>query len=246
MSEAYGAFAYAFDKALGTRFWSAARGLVERALETYPTGKRTHLDVACGTGLALEYFRANGWTSTGIDASLPMLQIARSRSMRIAAADVRALPFRGAFSRITCLYDSLNHLLERGDLVAGFGAMRALMDDDSLLMFDMNHADIYPEVWGVADPFRANGPDFELEMHTTYSRRERMGEAIITGWAKMGDVRVAIRERRRQRAYSEKEIVAALADAGLRPLQVVDFDPYHELENVAARTVKLFFIAGCY
>jgi SAM-dependent methyltransferase len=246
MSEAYGAFAYAFDKALGARFWDAARELIERALAKYPTERRTHLDVACGTGLALEYFRSNGWSSTGVDASLPMLRIARSRSERLVAADMRALPFRGTFARITCLYDSLNHLLERNDLVAAFRAMRAVMDDDSLLLFDMNHPDIYPEVWGVPEPFVAEDADFELEMHTRYASREKMGYAVVTGWAMVGGKRVAIRERRRQRAYTEREIVASLAEARLRPLDVIDFDPYHELKHTAARTVKVFFVAGCH
>ena len=246
MSEAYGAFAYAFDKALGARFWGAVRGLIERAIDKYPTETRTHLDVACGTGMALDYFRANGWTSTGIDASLPMLRIASTRAKRLVAADMRALPLRGTFARITCLYDSLNHLLDRNDLVAAFRAIRAVMAGDSLLLFDMNHPDIYPEVWGVPEPFVAQGADFELEMHTRYASREKMGHAIVTGWAMMGGKRVAIRERRRQRAYSEREIVAALDGARLRPLDVIDFDPYHELKNTAARTVKLFFVAGCH
>jgi len=244
MSEAYGAFAYAYDQALGRRFFNAAKVLLDATLEKYPTAKRTHLDVACGTGLALEYFRARGWRSAGIDASVPMLRLARKHTARLIAADMRALPLRRKFARITCLYDSLNHLLDRSDLVAAFKAMRTVMDHDSLLLFDMNHPDIYPAVWGVADPFLAGGPDYKLEMTTTYRRRERIGQAFVTGWATIGGERVAIREQHRQRAYSEREIVSALADAHLAPLDVIDFDPYHELGNVDAETVKLFFVCA--
>ena len=249
MSEAYGAFAYAYDKALGERFFKAIRALLDDALATYPTPKRTHLDVACGTGLALEYFRERGWTSTGIDASLPMLQLARWRTGNPAcppliAADMRALPLRRRFARITCLYDSLNHLLDRNDLVAAFKAIRAVMDHDSLLFFDMNHPDIYPAIWGDIEPFFASGPDYKLEMATTYRKREGIGRAIVTGWATIGGERVTIREQHRQRAYSEREIVAALGEARLAPVDVIDFDPYHELGNVHAETVKLFFVVS--
>jgi len=255
MSEAYGAFAYAFDKALGARFWNAARVLLDQTLENYPTSKWTHLDVACGTGYALAHFRAKGWKSTGIDASLPMLRAgvvrasgalpggapeARTTPVHVIAADMRALPLRAKFARVTCLYDSLNHLLDRNDLAAAFRAMRAVMDHDSLLLFDMNHPDIYPAVWGVADPFIAKGADFHLEMTTTYRARERIGRAIMTGWALVGGERIPIREQHRQRAYSEREIVTALSDARLKPVDVIDFDPYHEL--VDAKTVKLFFV----
>ena len=55
-SEAYGAFAYAYDKALGERFFKSVRRLLDDLLERYPTPKRSHLDLACGTGLAVESF----------------------------------------------------------------------------------------------------------------------------------------------------------------------------------------------
>jgi len=244
VSEAYGAFAYAYDKALGARFFHGARKLLDETLERYPTAKRSHLDVACGTGLAMEYFRSRGWRSTGVDASMQMLAMARDRAARLIAGDLCTLPIRGRFARITCLYDSLNHLLDRNDLVAAFRSVRGVMDRDSLFLFDMNHPEIYPEVWGIADPFVADGPDFHLEIGTTFRSREKMGRAIVKGWADVGGKRVAIQEQHRQRAYSEREITGALADAGLAPVDVIDFDPYDEGENIDARTVKLFFVTA--
>ena len=237
-TEAYGAFAHAYDRALGNRFFKAVRTLLDQTLEKYPTPERTHLDVACGTGLILEHFRERGWKSAGIDASMDMLLRA---SGRVAAADMRALPFRGTFARITCLYDSLNHLLEASELAAAFEAMRGVMREDSLLLFDMNHPEIYPEVWGIAEPFASTGEDYHLEIATTYRKRDRLATAMVSGWAKVGGKRVAIREQHRQRAYSEREIVDALAEARLEPVEVIDFDPYGE--EIEARTVKLFFVA---
>jgi SAM-dependent methyltransferase len=245
MSEAYGAFAYAFDKSLGARFWNAARLLLDQTLDNYPTQKRTHLDVACGTGYALAHFREKGWRSVGVDASLPMLRMGYLRgTTSVIAGDMRALPLRGTFARITCLYDSLNHLLDRNDLVAAFRAMRGVMDHDSLLLFDMNHPEVYPAVWGIADPFIAKGADYSLEMMTSYRSRERIGRAVVTGWATVNGQRVPIREQHRQRAYSEREIVTALADARLAPVDVIDFDPYQELGSIRADTVKLFFVVS--
>jgi SAM-dependent methyltransferase len=242
MSEAYGAFAYAYDKALGERFFRAVSVLVDDALERFPTPKRTHLDVACGTGLTVEAFRKRGWKSVGVDASLPMLQIARGG----VAGDMRQLPFRRTFARVTCLYDSLNHLLEASDLAAAFRSIRGVMEDDSYLLFDMNHPDIYPEVWGMADPFVARGDDYHLEIATTYRKREKLGMANVTGWARMDGKKVEIREQHLQRAYSEREINKALTESGLEPVEVIDFDPYGEAEDLEARTVKLFYVVGVY
>jgi SAM-dependent methyltransferase len=241
-SEAYGAFAYAYDKALGERFFRAVLRLLDETLERYPTPKRTHLDLACGTGLALEAFRKRGWKSTGIDASLAMLQVAQRRVSRVAAGDLRALPVRSRFARITCLYDSLNHMLDANDLTAAFRAVRAVMADDSLFLFDMNHPEIYPEVWGMSDPFVAKGRDYHLEIATTYRSREKLGRANVTGWALLGGKRVPIQEQHLQRAYSEREIVKALDAAGMAPVDVIDFDPYGEADDIEATTVKLFFV----
>ncbi|MDQ3282421.1 MAG: class I SAM-dependent methyltransferase [Acidobacteriota bacterium] len=242
-SEAYGAFAYAYDKALGERFFRAAQKLLDETLDRYPTAKRTHLDLACGTGLVVHHFRKQGWRSTGVDASVAMLDMARTRSSRLVAGDFRALPFRGKFARITCLYDSLNHLLEIGDLTAAFQSVRSVMDHDSLFFFDMNHPEIYPEVWGMSEPYISKGRDYHLEIATTYRKREKIGRANVTGWASLGGKRVEIHEQHRQRAYSERDITKALGDAKLAPVDVLDFDPYGEADAVEAPTVKLFFVA---
>jgi SAM-dependent methyltransferase len=240
---AYGAFAYAYDKALGERFFRSARRMLSDILERYPSSDRTHLDVACGTGLALEFFASKGWRSVGIDASLPMIAVARRRAGSLVAGDFCALPLRGTFARITCLYDSLNHLKSRADLVAAFRSVRRVMGRESLFLFDMNHPDIYPEIWGMKEPFIASGPDYHLEIATAFRRRDGIGRAFVTGWALMPrGIRVEIRETHEQRAYSEREIIESLGDAGLAPVEILDFDPYNEADELQAGGVKFFFV----
>jgi SAM-dependent methyltransferase len=239
MSEAYGAFAYAYDRALGRRFFKAARRLLDDVLARYPASVRTHLDVACGTGSVVDYFRRKGWHSAGVDASVEMLRLARGG----VAGDMRQLPFRGTFARVTCLYDSLNHLLDRNDLLAAFRSIRDLMDDDSLFVFDMNHPEIYPEVWGIVEPYVSSGRDYHLELATSFRKRDRLGRAMVTGWARINGHRVEISEQHLQRAYSQKEITQALSEAGLESVEVREFDPYGEADEIDAATVKLVFIA---
>ena len=237
--ESYGAFAYAYDQALGRRFFRAARRMLLRSLEEHPPAEKTHLDLACGTGYAVELFTERGFASTGVDLSITMLTMATRRARRRVAGDLRALPLRATFARITCLYDSLNHMKEHGDLVAAFRAAASVMNRDSLFLFDMNHPEIYPEIWGSALPFVASGADFRLEIATRF--RDGIGHARVSGWAKLGGKRIGIRETHEQRAWSEAEIGGALADAGLEIVSVENFDPYNEAEVIDAPTVKLFF-----
>ncbi len=152
---------------------------------------------------------------------------------------MRAVPLRGKFSRVTCLYDSLNHLKKRNDLVTTFRGIAHVMEEDGLFFFDMNHPDIYPAIWGTEEPFLAEGNGFRLQMATKFRSRDRIAHALVTGWARLpGGDRVDIHETREQRSYSEREIVEALASAGLTTVEVVPFDPYAE-----GRNVKLFWIA---
>jgi SAM-dependent methyltransferase len=239
LKEAYGAFAWAYDGALGNRFFQAARRLLV-PLITAPPEARTHLDLACGTALAVELFSQNGYRSVGVDASLPMLRAGRSRARRLAVGDVRALPFRGTFARITCLYDSLNHFRQRAELEAVFREVRRLMAPDSVFLFDMNHPEIYPVVWGMKEPFVESGDHFHLEIATTYSRASKRGRALVTGWATLPNgERAAIHEIHEQRAWSRREIIDALRQAGLTSLSIDDFDPFNE-----GRVVKLVFTCG--
>ena len=243
MTSAYGAFAYAYDKALGERFFRSARKILGTLIDRYPAANKTHLDMACGTGLTVEFFASRGWKSTGLDASVPMLAVARERARNLVAGDMRSLPLRGTFARITCLYDSLNHLKNRADLVAAFRGARKVMSHDSLFFFDMNHPDIYPEVWGMKEPFVASGAGYHLEIATSFRRRDGIGRALVTGWAMPSSGRrFEIRETHEQRAYSEREIVESLSDAGLAPVEVIDFDPYNEADSLNAGGVKLFFV----
>lgn len=235
-NEAYGAFAYAYDQSLGNRFFRSVSKLLTRFLSRYPVSQRTHLDLACGSGLALDFFVNLGFESTGVDASIPMLEVAKARSSRVIAGDIRALPMVHTFGVVTCLFDSLNHLQSEADLEAAFREARACMTEGSLFLFDVNDPEIYPVVWGVKEPFVANGPDFHLELATSYDRASRLARALVTGWAMAGNTRVPIEEEHRQRAYEPRQIVAALGSAGLAPLERVSFDPYGE-----SRRVKLFY-----
>ncbi|HEY3054652.1 MAG TPA: class I SAM-dependent methyltransferase [Thermoanaerobaculia bacterium] len=239
---AYGAFAYAYDRALGERFFRSARRVLSALISRYPAHMNTHLDIACGTALTMEFFASKGWMSVGVDASVTMLSVARERARRLVAGDIRALPLRGTFARITCLYDSLNHLKSRADLVAAFRAVRRVMSHDSLFFFDMNHPDIYPEIWGMKEPYVSSGEGYHLEIATSFRRRDGIGRALVTGWCSQSGRRVNIRETHEQRAYSEREIVEALGEAELAPVEVIDFDPYNEAETLEAAGVKFFFV----
>ncbi len=239
--DVYFEFAWAYDQALGRRFFASVSTLLDRILEKYPAEDRSHLDIACGTGLVVAHLREKGYRSIGLDGSLAMLLVARKRATGLIAADYRAIPIRASFSRITCLYDSFNHLLEHHDLVTAFRCASALMHDDSLFLFDVNHPDVYPRIWGLREPYISAGTGYRLVMHTRYSEDKRLGVADLTGWADVGGRRVKISESHSQRPWSGAEVLDALAQASLEVVEQIDFDPFEE-SGEGGPGVKWFFI----
>lgn len=239
--DVYFEFAWAYDQALGRRFFAAVSPLLDRLLAKYQAEDVSHLDIACGTGLVVAHLRERGYRSFGLDGSMAMLRVAQKRTPALLAADFRALPLRVKFGRITCLYDSFNHILEHSELAETFRSIAEVMGPESLLLFDVNHPDVYPRIWGLREPFVSAGAGYRLVMHTRYDPVERLGVADLTGWAKVGGSRVEIKETHHQRAWSAGELMDALESASLSVVERINFDPFQE-SGESGPGVKWFFV----
>jgi SAM-dependent methyltransferase len=103
---------------------------------------RRALDVACGTGKSAVPLLARGFDVVGCDLSESMVTRARERlgdGVELHLADMRDLPADlGEFDLVTCLDDALNYLHDEADLIAAFAAVRGLLDDDGVYVFDVN------------------------------------------------------------------------------------------------------------
>lgn len=99
-----------------------------------PPGFR-HADVGCGTGILLEQLRAEGWQSIGVDISFSMLQ--QGRRAQTICGDMRALPLGPHFDLVTCLFDSVNFVLEEDGLRAAMAEFARVLLPGGLLYFDV-------------------------------------------------------------------------------------------------------------
>ncbi|HET7710670.1 MAG TPA: hypothetical protein VFL80_01945, partial [Thermoanaerobaculia bacterium] len=117
---------------------------------------------------------------------------------------------------------------------------RDQMEAPSLLIFDVNHPEVYPRVWGMDEPFVSTGPHHHLELATSYRRRTQTARARARGWADMGGKRIRIGEVHHQRAFSLDDVRSALGRARLRCLEALDFDPFREGRR--AEKVKVVFV----
>lgn len=98
-------------------------GFAARVLGLAP-GSRV-LDVACGAGRHARALAELGHDVVGIDLSRDLL--ARAEEVRIARADMRALPFYASFDAATSFFTSFGYFDDRGNqaaLDAAAGAIR--------------------------------------------------------------------------------------------------------------------------
>src|SRR5262249_6908260 len=120
--------------AKATVTWLAARGITPRRVA----------DLACGTGAATLVLAAGGAEAIGVDRSAEML----ARAERAAAEaglsvtwleqDLRDLALPRPVDLATSFFDSINYLVEDGDLRTVFGRVSASLTDGGYFVFDLN------------------------------------------------------------------------------------------------------------
>lgn len=228
-SEAYGPLAFAYDESTGTAALARVTSLVKRVLTRHPAAPLTHLDLACGTGRVVRLFERLGYTSVGVDGSLPMLLLSSGRAPRRVAGDLRDLPLAATFGAITLLSDSLNSLRRRSDLVRCFRAIRRCLGPESLLMFDVSTPRTISH-WSDDGGLRTRGRNHALSIRATYSRPRRLATLQFEGWAKHRAVHQTISETHYLKAHSRREITQSLGQASLRAIEVIGFRRYPENE----------------
>lgn len=152
--------------------------LITQILKGDEISRGTLLDVGCGTGLSTAALRQDGWQVSGVDISLPMLEVARGNPTLadtvLRCADMRSLPVDlGTFDVVNWSGEVVNHLLKRRDVAQAFNSSFHMLNKDGRLCFDVNTVVGFEElfatsavirrpdvvfIWQVDDNFRGLRP----------------------------------------------------------------------------------------
>jgi len=193
-----------------------------------------HLDAACGTGVLLKMLRRTGWRSMGIDLSHAMLRAAGKNGIAppAAVADMRALPFAGAFDYVTCLFDSMNFLVALKDVQQALHAFYAVMAPNSLLYFDVVTERMVQDHYADDEWIEDNGR-FTTTWRNHYDHKRKV---IIC------DIRVNTGRACHliERIYRREQLEHAATKAGFRLLHVCDA---HAWRPPTKKTVRMDFLA---
>lgn len=207
------------------------------------------LDAACGTGKSFLPFMERGYAVTACDISPEMVALASGKApaAELFVADVRTLGRVGSFDLITCLDDSLNYLVEEGDLDAAFGGFAANLAPGGVLVFDVNTLSTYRTTF--ARDMTQDGAGVFLAWRGGCSDSERPGclaELVVEAFRETEPgLYERVSTRHTQRHHPRPSVERALAGAGLAAVGVFGQLPDGSLDAYASedRHHKLVYFA---
>jgi SAM-dependent methyltransferase len=232
----YSRYAEVYDR-IGQR--SFGERIAEATLEwlaqhqRYP---RRIADLACGTGAATLIFAATGAEVFGVDLSPEMLARARESAERAGLSvtwllhDIREFSLPVQVDLATCFFDSMNYLVEDGDLLAVFQRVQAALTPDGMFVFDLNTRRRFAEGWGDACIIAADRDDLFGIYRSWFDPETGLSPLHLTFFVRHDEVPDEPRwerfdEEHVERAYALADVTTWLATAGF---DVVDVRAYCE------------------
>lgn len=223
----------------GSKMWPFLHRQVQRRRR--PAVRQVRwLDLCCGAGSLLEYVGAEGYSAVGLDASAAQLRHARKNApgVRLVRGDVRAFDLGEPFDVITCLFDSLNYLTNKGDLGRVFRRVRRHLAAAGLFAFDVNTYEGLEDEWNRTVTLRDRG--YVLLLETTFDASRELGTCVITGFLKEGRRYRRFDERHVERGFHAADVEAALERAGL----VFNKRDGNTLGRARRRSPRLLYLCG--
>ncbi len=235
MPDAFADLARYYDALMETVDYDRWLLVAMTVAELAPAVPFTHLDVACGTGLLAKRLRQHGWPTIGLDLSEAMLRSGRSSDYAppVVTADMRALPFRNHFGYITCLFDSVNFLIDDGALGAAFRSAKAALHPDGIYYFDIITERMVTHHFDGRKWTEQNGR-FQTTWESTYDPATAIADTTIRVNRRQASV---IRER----IYTLDAVQHALSKAGLHLLGAFDAESW---KAPSKKTIRIDVIAS--
>ncbi len=211
------------------RWYLAALALGDMLPSTF-----RHADLACGTGTLVKRLHRARWNTLGLDLSPAMIRMGQKDDLpwRGVVGDLRALPFRRALNLITCLFDSINFLLDEADMEMAIQQCADALRPGGLFYFDFVTEEMVLRHFADQHWTENNGT-FSSSWESTYDRATGITETAIR-------VNNGVANTIRERIHSRTSIERALANAGMRPLAFLDAGTW---KRPGRKTIRVDVIA---
>ena len=205
------------------------------------------LDAACGTGNVSFELARRGYHVLGVDLSPDMIAVAQNKiapddlpgTVEFAVADLTRLELQQDFDGATCLYDSLNYILDPHDLALAFASIKNCVRPGGLWVFDMNsdwafRANLFTQTQ--RDPRQA----LHYQWHAHFDRQTHICQVDMRFEKRGRNGHSQIfNETHRERAYLMEEVLEMLQHSGWNLRGAYDA---YTLNRPHARSERWYFV----
>ena len=221
-SEQFSALAPHYDELMDVVAYDAWADYVFLLFQIVQHDAHKCLDCACGTGnLSFELAKSN-IEVVGVDIAPKMIEVARHKvesspiapKVRFYEADLTSFDLGETFDCATCLYDSLNYILEPEKLKAAFFHIARHVEVGGVFVFDLNTP--FALTQGL---FTQSNYDPRKRLHynwqAKYDPKTRVTSVEMEFSRQVGVGQVEqFHEVHRERAYGANEVRALLESTG--------------------------------
>ncbi len=233
----YDFFAYFYNK-----YWMfSSPEYFEQALNQLLFGyleKESHiLDLCCGTGHMANIMNKNGYNVTGVDGSLLMLDYAKENAplCKFYHHDIRDFNHTKKYKAVTCLFDSINHILDKDELLKVFENVFNHLEEGGIFLFDVNSLESCINVslgdMSIVEENRA------FISKGSFSQKEELITYNLTAFIKENNIYKRQDSCIYEKYYSEKTLTALLKKSGFNNINIT----YGIDLNIEALEDRIFF-----
>ena len=247
--EAYTSFAKVYDLFMDNVPYEEWAAYVKGILEEFGVKDGLVLDLGCGTGSLTECLARAGYDMIGADSSEDMLEIAMEKKERSGLdilyllQDMREFELYGTVRAVVSICESMNYILEYGDLVQVFRLVNNYLDPGGIFIFDMNTEYKYEQLLG-DQTFAEDREDGSFIWYNAYDPQEKINEYDLTLFEREGELFRRLKETHYQRAYSPEEVRQAAEEAGMEFVALWDAFTREPLRADSDRMYMVFREVG--
>lgn len=222
--DAYGALAVSYDRLTNDVDYSAVVDFYFTLLKRENLRPRTAVDLACGTGSVTLLLAQRGLSTIGVDMAEEMLCVASQKAQEVSNAPLfvcqrlEKLTLPRGVDLAVCALDSMDYILNPADCKTAISRIYRALNPGGCFIFDVNTPGKLRAMDGQIfvdeddDVFCLWRGEFDEETNIcTYGMDlfQRQGNT----WTRSGEVH-------QEYAYSEKQLVGYLQDAGFSHIEV--------------------------
>ncbi len=195
-------------------------------------------ELGCGTGKMTRLLAQSGYDMIGIDASAQMLSIAQGydrNGILYLQQDMREFELYGTVRAVICICDTINYLLEDGELLQVFQLVNNYLDPGGLFLFDLNTEYKFQQLMG-AQTFCEHKEIGSLIWENYFDTEERINQYDLTLFIRtIQGLYQKYEETHYERSYTLAEVKTYLKQAGMQFVSACDADDYGPVRDDSER-----------